>query len=71
MIEVIRCSYRDVMSDPEYFAWKFLHDGVFGIRGLNATEEQQLDIILAMGDYVGWVPRNDNFDDGAGAVMSQ
>jgi len=62
MIEVIRCSYRDVMSDPEYFAWKFLHDGVFGIRGLNATEEQQLDIILAMGDYVGWVPRNDDFD---------
>lgn len=63
MIEVIRCSYRDVMSDPEYFAWKFLHDGVFGIRGLHATEEQQLDIILAIGDYVGWTPRHADFDE--------
>ena len=48
MIDVVRCSYADVMRDPEYFAWKFLHDGVFGIRGLYATEEQQLDIILSI-----------------------
>jgi alpha-ketoglutarate-dependent taurine dioxygenase len=62
MIDVVDCSYADVMRDPAYFAGKWLHDGVFGLRGLHATEEEQVDIIVALGDYIGWVPRTSDFD---------
>lgn len=57
MIEVINCSYADVMNDPKYFADKYYEDGVFGLRGIHASEQEQLDIILSLGDVIGWVPR--------------
>jgi alpha-ketoglutarate-dependent taurine dioxygenase len=62
MIDVIDCCYSDVINDSAYFADKFLHDGVFGLRGLHATEEEQLNIIVALGDEIGWVPRTADFD---------
>jgi alpha-ketoglutarate-dependent taurine dioxygenase len=62
MIDVVECSFSDIIRDSKYFAEKFLEEGVYGFRGLFASEEEQIDIILAIGDYVGWTPRSDDFD---------
>lgn len=62
MIDVVHCTVDDILSDPSFFASKFLEDGVYGIRGLFASEEDQVEILLSLGDEIGWTPRHEDYD---------